>query len=362
MKNLSIGVLSTLFLCFGAASQGWAQGDDSDFDSVPDAVEDLNSDGDPTNDDTDADGIPNYLDSDDDNDGIPTYLEDSNGDGDPTNDDWDNNGIPDYLEYDSVDTDGDGIVDGDEVYIYETNSFDLDTDNDGLDDGFGELLAVNQTDPLDPDTDDDGLLDAAEDLDKDGVFDTGVESNPVDADTDDDGLSDGDEAQTFSTNLQNIDSDGDGLSDGLELGVTTPISGGISDGNSATQVAYTGTDSGIFVPDLDPNTKTDPNNADTDGDGMTDGDEDANQNGRFDPGETDPLTSDEPPPPPEILCLNAANAVITAAHEYQKISRSVRNECGRRASNDCAATLQAQVDAFVALGTEQIAEQLACQP
>jgi hypothetical protein len=48
--------------------------------------------------DTDSDGIPNYLDEDDDNDGVLTYNEDYNNDGNPTNDDINTNGIPDYLD------------------------------------------------------------------------------------------------------------------------------------------------------------------------------------------------------------------------------------------------------------------------
>ncbi|MBQ0787636.1 MAG: hypothetical protein KBT69_09055 [Oceanihabitans sp.] len=71
---------------------------DDDGDSVPTSVEDLNADGDFTNDDTDIDTIPNYLDNDDDGDGFLTIDEDANGDGDPTNDDTDMDGIPDYLD------------------------------------------------------------------------------------------------------------------------------------------------------------------------------------------------------------------------------------------------------------------------
>ncbi len=74
---------------------------DIDNDSVPNMVEDLDGDGDPTNDDTDEDLIPNYADDDDDNDGVKTIDEDSNGDGDPTNDDSDGDGIPDYLDEDT---------------------------------------------------------------------------------------------------------------------------------------------------------------------------------------------------------------------------------------------------------------------
>lgn len=48
--------------------------------------------------DTDEDLIENYLDDDDDGDGILTINEDYNNNGDPTDDDTDTSGIPDYLE------------------------------------------------------------------------------------------------------------------------------------------------------------------------------------------------------------------------------------------------------------------------
>lgn len=81
---------------------------DHDFDGVPSYLEDLDGDGeyivnfintkDETDDDTDGDGSPNYLDQDDDGDGILTINEDINNDGDPTNDDSNGNGIPNYLD------------------------------------------------------------------------------------------------------------------------------------------------------------------------------------------------------------------------------------------------------------------------
>ncbi len=49
------------------------------------------------------------------------------------------------------------------------------------------------------------------------------------------------------------------------------------------------TDGSLFQPDLDPLTLTDPADPDSDMDGMTDGQEDANVNGVLDPGETDPI-------------------------------------------------------------------------
>lgn len=111
---------------------------DADNDNVPTATEDINNDTNLANDDSDLDGISNYLDNDDDGDlvltnleyvfartnativnaildsdldgilnyldndddgdGILTWKEDYNQDGNPGNDDTNNNGIPDFLE------------------------------------------------------------------------------------------------------------------------------------------------------------------------------------------------------------------------------------------------------------------------
>jgi FKBP-type peptidyl-prolyl cis-trans isomerase len=74
---------------------------DADSDSVKNKDEDLNGDGEVSDDNTDNDSLPNYLDFDDDNDGTLTINEDANGDGDPTNDDTDGDGLPDYLDPDN---------------------------------------------------------------------------------------------------------------------------------------------------------------------------------------------------------------------------------------------------------------------
>jgi large repetitive protein len=50
----------------------------------------------------------------------------------------------------------------------------------------------------------------------------------------------------------------------------------------------TGTDRRRFRRDLDPRSHTNPRRRDTDRDGMPDGREDRNHNGRRDRGETDP--------------------------------------------------------------------------
>ena len=72
---------------------------DHDNDTVLTILEDLDGDHNFDNDDTDEDGFPNYLDSDDDGDEILTKDEyDVNGDGIP--DDSDGDGVPDYLDND----------------------------------------------------------------------------------------------------------------------------------------------------------------------------------------------------------------------------------------------------------------------
>ena len=72
---------------------------DHDSDRVNSVDEDINNDHIFTNDDTDSDGIPNYLDRDDDGDGILTKDEyDANSDG--VVDDSDGDGVPDYLDSD----------------------------------------------------------------------------------------------------------------------------------------------------------------------------------------------------------------------------------------------------------------------
>lgn len=75
---------------------------DHDNDGIPSIMEDPDGNGDPRDDDTDLDGVPNYFDADDDNDGVSTINEDANGDGDPTNDfsDPNNPDLPDYLNPD----------------------------------------------------------------------------------------------------------------------------------------------------------------------------------------------------------------------------------------------------------------------
>ncbi len=120
---------------------------------------------------------------------------------------------------DGTDTDGDGLTDWEEIYVYDTDPLDPDTDGDGLSDG--DEVLVHDTDPLDPDTDGDGLSDGEEVL----LHDT----DPHNTDTDGDGLTDGEEVNDYGSDPTNPDTSGDGINDGrvVELGFdpTRPIGG-----------------------------------------------------------------------------------------------------------------------------------------
>ncbi|MFA5902496.1 MAG: PKD domain-containing protein [Desulfobacula sp.] len=138
---------------------------------------------------------------------------------------------------------------------YTGNSSITDSDGDGLP---NKIEGMGCTNPLDADTDDDGISDGNEDTNKNGAVDIG-ETSPC-----------------------NRDTDGDGIQDGTEKGVTAPVADPDGAGPSL------GTNVAVFQPDLDPGTRTNPLKIDSDNDGIADGAEDTNFNGRIDSGETDP--------------------------------------------------------------------------
>lgn len=71
---------------------------DHDNDGIPSYMEDLNNNQILTDDDTDDNGVPNYLDNDDDGDGRLTEYEIEIIDGEIFFPDTNGNGIPDYLD------------------------------------------------------------------------------------------------------------------------------------------------------------------------------------------------------------------------------------------------------------------------
>ena len=104
---------------------------DDDNDSVADNQEDVNNDGDVTNDDSDNDGVANVNDTDDDGDGVPTADETYGSSNDVSNTDSDNDGTPNYLDTDS---DNDGVSDGQDNDANGDGNVD---DNGGNDDNNG---------------------------------------------------------------------------------------------------------------------------------------------------------------------------------------------------------------------------------
>lgn len=230
---------------------------DLDDDGMPDDWETALGIEDAT-DDSDGDGVNNvveYL------SGTDPWGPDRLYGGTPIKKDDDNDGVVDYLEIvlgldpTRTDTDSDGIPDGTEMYDIRSSPFETDTDRDLLSDGDEMVIG---TSPIMKDTDGDGIFDPDE-----------ANTDPTIPDTDKDLIPDREEEGAVR------DSDGDGIPDSIER---------------ASQYS---------------NGPTDPFDPDTDNDGLLDGQEDANRNGRRegnepsdrnsdwrDGGETDPTDRD----------------------------------------------------------------------
>jgi hypothetical protein len=173
----------------------------------------LNSDGyelsrdpptDPLDGDTDDDGLI---------DGLEGMLRPDSNHTWGLNPDTDGDGLGDLQEIQlgtdgrSIDTDLDGVTDGDEFFRYGTNPFLYDTDGDGLSDS--EELFYYHSNPLQQDSDGDGLRD----YDEVWIY----FSDPMDEDSDNDGLTDYEEVWIYYTDPYNEDTDGDLLLDGEEV-------------------------------------------------------------------------------------------------------------------------------------------------
>jgi large repetitive protein len=163
--------------------------------------------------------------------------------------------------------------------LFPAQALALDADVDGLDDAWeqGWFGSFSTYDGYD-DPDHDGLDNAGEQA---------AGSDPTHMDSDEDGLLDGVEV-VHGTDPTAADSDGDGLSDLAEIVVhgsdptdpaDPPSSGVDTDGDGLTDA-------------IEAALGTDPDDVDSDGDWLEDGEEDADQDGSIGADETDPRVAD----------------------------------------------------------------------
>jgi hypothetical protein len=207
--------------------------DGPDLDSDNDGILDANEAGatgfDPSL-DADSDGRPNFVDASDATPGFPTWV-DSNNDGINDVYDTDLDGVANFRD---IDSDGDGILDAIEAnggainpnLNLLTGTFDLaDIDFDGLMDPVDATPAVVGGPSTLPNTNTDGSgpADAFDiDSDNDGIQDireaisSGLNFTPSGVDFDGDGLDDAFQAGT-GTIIIPVDTDGDGIIDMHDL-------------------------------------------------------------------------------------------------------------------------------------------------
>jgi len=181
-----------------------------------------------------------------------------------------------------ADTDGDGLMDGEEALTYRTDPLKADSDGDKLSDS--DEIKKHSTNPNKADSDDDMLNDGDE-LMK-------YLSNPMKPDSDGDGLSDGDEVTKHKTDLMKNDTDGDGLQDGLEVNQH----------------------------------KTNPMNADSDGGTINDGAEVARGTNPSDA--DDDVAKQEAMPAMETLKVEVGKAIVLEGVVFKSSSAAISPESG----------------------------------
>ncbi|UCF07908.1 MAG: hypothetical protein JSW28_09760, partial [Thermoplasmata archaeon] len=302
---------------------------DSDFDGLENGIEILMGTN-PNDADTDNDGVLDGQELE--------WNRDSDGDGHVKPNKWAEGRYYDTgINALDPDSDGDGLYDGTEIGLSwlhphsQTNYIDTGQPKDSMYDYPILFLypeapdrdPATTTDPLDVDSDDDGLPDGwidgweykagkwgqtgvkdnsidaveGEDFNLNGRYESEAddrETDPNDRDSyDDDGITDGDERRIdYDPNASGIqgtspfshDTDEDGIFDATETGRS-----------SESLTPDTDMSKEHFVPDADAGvTKTNPVLKDTDGDGLDDGEEDfSNLNGAMDHSkETEPTKLD----------------------------------------------------------------------
>jgi len=161
----------------------------------------------------------------------------------------------------SGDKDADGVTDVVELR-FGASPLVVDSDADGLTDKFEIYELAGWTVPNSRDSDKDGISDGAEDVDGDGLTNLDEQrlgTAPLRADTDGDGVNDGTEVAQGSDPLKADQPRGPPLGGGAPPIVPTPT--------------LTDTDGDGLEDIFEEEAGTNPNNPDSDGDGLSDGDE-----------------------------------------------------------------------------------------
>jgi len=171
-----------------------------------------------------------------------------------------------------IDQDNDAISDEDEGRLGTDPAKD-DSDGDGLKDN--EELGTDLQNPID--TDKDGIIDALDDDDDDDTLTSAKEkslgTDPRNADTDNDALNDALEIDSkLGTNPLKADTDNDGISDGTEVGSDSgnPID---TDKDGIIDALDDDDDNDGIPTAIETKINSDPLSQDSDGDGISDGDE-----------------------------------------------------------------------------------------
>jgi len=207
--------------------------------------------------DADGDGIPNFQDDDSDGDGLLDIEETDDEFCSTVPPDTDLDGIFDFLD---LDANGDGIPDSEGDPSVDTDGDDvpdfLDPDVDG--DGIRNVQELGENgEPVDSDFD--GIFDYL-DLDSDGDFILDENEGLRDIDNDD------------IPSFRDLDSDGDGLSDTREAGDNDLSTVPVTCANEL-DIEWNPDDGG--EPVFESDTFPDYADADSDNDGLTDGEEEA---------------------------------------------------------------------------------------
>ena len=280
----AIATSGTYFAAFYSAASNCFSGLNGNGNAGTEVIVNIRS----CNVDTDGDGIADATDLDDDNDGILDTTEDAqlsadtDGDGVPNRLDLDsdNDGINDVREANGTDANSDGIADGvvgttgipssagagltppDTDGDTRPNPYDLDSDNDGIND------LVESGNPLLADANGDGQVDGT-DPDNDGI------RGPADAvpatrgDANDPAPVNTDGATT--PDYTDLDSDNDGLTDLAESGIPNPATLDLNGDGKIDNPADADGDGIPQVVDGAPSVFGDANNPalpDTDNDGL----------------------------------------------------------------------------------------------